>query len=967
MRKYKITLPIFIFSLLFSYTFISNSFLLDNRNNEVIKNAEWITYISDSDIQYFRKTFYIPENVKNAWLTVSASDRYEIYVNGMVVGKEVKDGSYPAQIYDITNKLKTGKNIISIKIQKRKFAEEPKVIAEAGYETFSNKRKYIYTGKDWKASDYRNLISPSGLKWFDIEFNDSKWEHSNLADGQKEIVLDHDPEIFQIPGNSKQWFWAGSSNRITCSCSLEIPGKPLNAWIRLSSWGDFKIGINGDEVDSVYTGSNGTYENQYVTKKNNNLYIFDIYNELNPGGNIIDITSYTAKEGKGLYIDGSVKGNGWDIELSSKDFNCYNSQSPELLDKNYIAAGPGSFEQKIFKNNYNNSTLNIFSILKLLFLTIVVTLLLLILTFLFSKKAGIPAGSLSSTYLLPTLYLLSLFLLVFNSGFGNNLLFKPWFIILPFGLLFLMWPINILLKNINLQKSVSVVIYIILITVLFAGIYLRSQNINTEGLHWDEAQMSGKVEGIFERGYPSLEFSDGTPRYISTSELLVYIQSLSVSLLGQNLFSLRLPSLLFGILTIVLLFYFGKLIGGYRVGILSSAAYAVLPPAIGMSVFARYPSQLTFFSLLSAYLFVRYIYTKRLKFWIFSIFSLVLSYFSWQASALLSIPIILSRIYIGSKETLRRDILYFLVILAIPVSVHIFIKKLNKLAIEDYSLLGPSLSLTSFKFNFLNSYYDPFFYIDNFLFVEGFHIFAFLFFIGVPMLFLKIHKRRELLFLYFIIVSVSFIMTAILANNSYRYAFYLTPFLILIAGSVLIYLTDSLYGSEENKTFKQLNFVFIFLFFILFSSSLAGFQEFPYFREGLKTNLKLRNFPDFDKASVFLNQNVKKDDVVITMVPHLNNYYFDKLDYFFESRLHVAVFKNFGDGEASAYHKVVPIPAILSLGELKNVIYSTRGNVWLVASPERYKLFDQVTIEFLEKNRKLIYESFDTKIYLMNK
>ena len=111
----------------------NHSFFLNDKVYESFKHAEWITYNSDSDIQYFRKNIYITEKVLNALLMVSASDRYEIFLNDLIIGKEVSDGWYPRKIYDITNKLNFGKNVLSIKVQKRKFNGEPKLIAELSY------------------------------------------------------------------------------------------------------------------------------------------------------------------------------------------------------------------------------------------------------------------------------------------------------------------------------------------------------------------------------------------------------------------------------------------------------------------------------------------------------------------------------------------------------------------------------------------------------------------------------------------------------------------------------------------------------------------------------------------------------------------------------------------------------------------------------------------------------------------
>ena len=965
MIKHKNLLPILIFSILFCCIFYNNYYLFDNKILLESEPASWITSQSDSDIQYFRKDFYIPEKVNNAWLIISASDRYKVYVNGKFLGKEIKDGWYPSKNYDITKWLKVGKNVISIKTTKRKFSGEPKIMAEIGYVTISNNKEFIYTDENWKAGDYKNITTPTTMNWFGSEFDDSDWAHAIFVAGPNKISLEDDPEIFRTPVDTKQWFWLSGKDQIRCSSKVELPGYPKIAWIRVSSWGDLKVGVNGDIVDSTNENFKPFDDKEFPAERNKGIYVYDIRKDMSSGNNTINISSFASNEGKGLYIDGLIAGNNWKKALNSKDFNCFDSEDHGYLEKIYLSTGLGNFEKKILLNVNDSFSLNVYLILELLIFSIILSALLILLSSIISKRLKIRSRALSITYLLPTLYLLCLVLFSFDVRYGSDFIHSPSLAIFSLLLLFIQWPIFLMSKRINIKRIDVRAIYLVFFVIILVGFFLRLQNINIEGFHWDEAQMSEKVEGVLKHGYPSLEFSDTTPRYISTSELLVYIQALSVSLLSHELFSLRFPSVLFGIFTIIFLFFFGKLIGGYRVGLLSSTAYAILPPSIGMSVFARYPSQLAFFSLLSVYLFIKYLNSRDLRFWILSLISMTFSYFSWQASIFLVIPLLIWRVVVGGKEKLFRDSAYLLLILAVPVSIHVIIKKLSRSLIEDYSLFGPSLALSSFKLNFLSTMYEPFFYIKNYLFVEGFHFLTLLFIFGIPILFIEIKKRRELILLYFIIIFVPFIMTSLLANNTYRYAFYMTPFLILISSFVFIYFLDSLYNSDEFKVFKILNFVFALIFFVFFASGSANFQNFPYFREGLKTNLNLRNFPDIKKASVFLNQNVKEHDVVISMTPHLHNYYFDKIDYFFESKLQIAVFKNYKNTDLSVHHKVLPIPAILSLGELKNVINSARGNVWLVASPEKYKFFDKDTINFLEGNRKLVFESYDTNIYNM--
>ncbi|MFC2046548.1 glycosyltransferase family 39 protein [Chloroflexota bacterium] len=87
--------------------------------------------------------------------------------------------------------------------------------------------------------------------------------------------------------------------------------------------------------------------------------------------------------------------------------------------------------------------------------------------------------------------------------------------------------------------------------------------------------------------------------------------------LGDRAFALRLPSVLFATLTIPLVYAFGTLLFGRRVGLLAAFLLAIAPLHIRYAQEARMYSMLAFFSLLSLYFFWRAIRARSgwLWFW----------------------------------------------------------------------------------------------------------------------------------------------------------------------------------------------------------------------------------------------------------------------------------------------------------------------------------------------------------------
>jgi len=77
-------------------------------------HARWLTFNGDGEVRYFRRQVSLAAPVKQATLTITADNAYEVYVNGEKVGA---DGDwYKAETYDLAVKLKPGANAIAVKV-----------------------------------------------------------------------------------------------------------------------------------------------------------------------------------------------------------------------------------------------------------------------------------------------------------------------------------------------------------------------------------------------------------------------------------------------------------------------------------------------------------------------------------------------------------------------------------------------------------------------------------------------------------------------------------------------------------------------------------------------------------------------------------------------------------------------------------------------------------------------------------
>lgn len=149
----------------------------------------------------------------------------------------------------------------------------------------------------------------------------------------------------------------------------------------------------------------------------------------------------------------------------------------------------------------------------------------------------------------------------------------------------------------------------VLVLLTISGFILRIINLN-HGLWYDEILTLVK----FVR--PSLLKILTT--YPSENQHMFYsvLSHLSVSIFGEHIWSLRLPAVIFGTLSIPALYYFGKLVTSKREALLASVLLMVSYHHIWFSQNARGYSGLLFWTIFSSYLFIRGIKENRKEIWI---------------------------------------------------------------------------------------------------------------------------------------------------------------------------------------------------------------------------------------------------------------------------------------------------------------------------------------------------------------
>ena len=156
-------------------------------------------------------------------------------------------------------------------------------------------------------------------------------------------------------------------------------------------------------------------------------------------------------------------------------------------------------------------------------------------------------------------------------------------------------------------------IYIVFVLIFVLGLFLRFYNLSTvpNGLQQDESSIGYNAYSILETG------RDEYGKYLPASfkafgeyklPLSIYLTTVSFAVLGVSEFSLRLPSALFGVLTVGLMYFLGYLLFNKKsIGLIAMGFFAINPWHIHFSRGAYEVTPALFFITLGFLLFILFI------------------------------------------------------------------------------------------------------------------------------------------------------------------------------------------------------------------------------------------------------------------------------------------------------------------------------------------------------------------------
>jgi len=396
----------------------------------------------------------------------------------------------------------------------------------------------------------------------------------------------------------------------------------------------------------------------------------------------------------------------------------------------------------------------------------------------------------------------------------------------------------ILSTNAIMSKKTTIIF--IIVVILFSFI-LRVWQLNKPSLWIDEGFTINASLTIIEKGVPVLD--SGLP--YKNGVFYNYLVAGLMKIKDFDPFSpwqARLPSVFFGVLSVLVVYFLSKHLFNKNVGLVSSVIMAFSYWEIAWSRQARGYVALQFFLLLSFYFLWKWLEKKDFKFLVFFFLSLFFSFLSHHLAVVFIPGFILIALLFPKKRISFRQWIFFFSIFAISLFLFRYMASIPKIDFYNYF-----------------PHYNRF--IKNELWI---------FFLGtLGGLFLGIFDKKKYatVSLFLITISSYFFIAGFINVIHYRYLFPLFPFVIILSCYFVVRFFQIIQNILRIK-----NPLFSFIPSIV----LIVFLSFPHLNFIPKENYLLEYGspqPNFKEAYLFIKENRKTDDMIISPYTHLSKIY----------------------------------------------------------------------------------------------
>ncbi len=957
--------------------------------------ARWIQASEQSNNICFRKNLYLSAKPQYAWLQVAGIDGFRLFVNGKHAGITSKtalegdstvlsliSGGNESVICDITHYLVPGTNTIALNVTRGSFPGRAKLLCRGGV-IESGKLSEFFSDKSWKVSLTPGTI-PSLISWTDPEMNDALWPRAEEAQFVERSGLTQPvtlpPVLLQEPVKGK-WIVderPGSAGNTTFRRRFDAPNGNSEAWLQVAANGAYSVILNGHFLGD-FSDSSPTIQFLHLKR-----WIKTRDNDLSIQVRALDALPALIAEISFLSDDARAGSIG-----SDHNWMLPGSRFPTISGAyNYSGHHWGPPPKSATPAELSSVEATHVEILG-------IALMLVVAAAVFVSWMG--SGDLLSrrndwemarslgidaTLHLPALVATAtLLLLRYDVRFRPE---SPVRIEFFLGLIALLILPRMLVRARRKQPLPSARstwdawrawasrygFWLALGAIVLGGCVVRLHGLTTFPLDQDDILIRDYAQGIFDRGYASLDFY-GYVIPTTTYELLPYPIALSCLFFGWSDWAVLLPAAIFGTLTILLIGLMGRNLFNSRTGLLAALIYAFNPLNVFWAQHCFHPSQDQFFALLtiwSFYLAIRQSGKLDAKYFYTACLCFCLTYLSWEGTGFI-LPILpgtLLLMYPGRWRWLRQPHLW--IGLIIVGSIVLIQLSLRKMAAPGFLFLGYGLArLGGPQLYFLNPESMPFYYVSSFLVTEPHLLLTILCGAGALFAWRNLAVRYCLLIFVALLASFSLCMPV----YSIRYFYFYQFLLILTACGVFFILWDrtrELISEWRPARLLAWGGGIVALLLVLGTATETGLKVFrlserpePSLRYGVVRQ-------DTRTPAEFVASRLRPGDIVLANLTQAFYLYGRRMpDYALNTLLATRMI--YLSDSASYRHRFVGIPIVRNLRDMESIFgqgrriwYIGGGPVTVGSAELRDALRD--ALEFVTQRAKIVYNSYHTKVYL---
>lgn len=954
--------------------------------------SHWISTDSSAPNGYFRHTIELDSAPQRAVLQVSGTDSLLVYVNGKRLNDVKARSLLATAVLDISPYLRAGKNTLAFEVHKASFPAAVALRYELMVIDRLGQRQQFTSSPQVKSQELYPQTS-TRYKWFDKDYDDAFWAKSAIIAGVDQVAqVTTTPELLlALP--SPPSFVLDATQHWTVSLSTTFVYDKSAAgqvWLAIASDVPYEAIINGISSGIFPASNNQLHLNSLLPRLQNGENTIELSvmnNGVNPivAGGLVWDTQYRLNT-HFIGSDWQVNGGGGSSHAALADIQAVrysapvNMATPALPPVYHYSASSEFTPPPLAQNGPWRQG------------AVLLGFILLIMPLF--RIFGVPLlTQLTSITFANTITILCLFAAWFVaqdvrfdarqifSVSALQLMLIVWMLMVIVVLAEKAMTLNTPLNNLKNKQPDSVQSFqlstsaflIVSFAVAAAALLLRLQNIEQHALTVDEATIAGFARGVVERGYPYLMVG-GMEVELATYELVPYFLATSIEVFGYSDFALRIPAVLFGTGTCLLIIYCGSAWFGRLAGLIAGLLYAISPWAIYWGKNCFHPSQIQFFNLITLIAFYRLLASNKisLKLACLSALAFTFSYLSWEGSGLV-LPIMAFVALVIRWQDWRWFFQPNLWIAAVLIIFVVAAQGIRRtLLAEPFIMVGFGKSdLATPKLTFTQPSYEPWYYINNFFFTET-HIGLSLFFVlGLIFMFYD----RKLSFVVLFVVMAYLSLTNLLGYYNAHYFYFVLPVFLLATAAIfvkLLMLIQSRIRSGSGVVFRiQGGLTAVLVMVVLLLPAGAGGLHLYRLMSGSIDEMRIDYRPglagmDGRTVSLALSQYWRNSDVLITSIPLLTEHYVEnKGDYFVQTITDRKVVYDTVKERPYYVDKFVGNPVLRNKKELQDVL-DQHDRVFFVAAPVDglTRIIDAETLDFINQNMRVVAESYDSRLYL---